>query len=314
MTASLRMARLLSLVPWVADHNGAPVAEVCSRFEITEGQLLSDIELVSMTGVPPYHGGELFEMTVEDGRVWVHLSPSFDRPLRLTPEQGLALVAAGAGLLAVPGADPDGSLARGLRKLAATLGVEPDEMIDVRLGPVAGDVLAVVRQAIDEHRGLHIDYYTYGRDERAERDVDPYRLFVRSGDWYVVAHCHRVGAEKVFRADRIMSASLLDTTFEPPPEPPTGDLFEASAEAARVTLDLPAASRWVAETYPVESVEEHGDGEGAGRLRVTLAVGSRPWLERLLLRVGPEGSVVAGPPDLMDAGATAARRILARYR
>jgi predicted DNA-binding transcriptional regulator YafY len=46
------------------------------------------------------------------------------------------------------------------------------------------------------------------------------------------------------------------------------------------------------------------------RLRVTLRVGERAWLERLLLRAGPDATVVTGDDG---TGATAARRILAVY-
>ncbi len=81
--------------------------------------------------------------------------------------------------------------------------------------------------------------------------------------------------------------------------------------APRVTLELAPAARWVSETYPVDEVTEL-DG---GRQRVRLAVTARPWLERLLVRLGPDARVVAADDaGLVDAGRGAARRILARYR
>src|SRR3954465_9527530 len=128
LTASERLKRLLALLPWGAAHEGPTVDEVCARFSLGAEDLLADVALVSMVGVPPYSPGDLFDIVVEGGRVWVHLSPSFDRALRLTPEEALGLVAAGASLLAVPGADPSGPLARGIAKVAATLGVDADEM------------------------------------------------------------------------------------------------------------------------------------------------------------------------------------------
>ena len=83
--AADRLRRLLSLLPWVAAHRGPTVEEVCARFDLEPDDLLSDVALVSMVGVPPYSPGDLFDVVVEEGRVWVHLSPSFDRSLRLTP-------------------------------------------------------------------------------------------------------------------------------------------------------------------------------------------------------------------------------------
>jgi proteasome accessory factor C len=63
----------------------------------------------------------------------------------------------------------------------------------------------------------------------------------------------------------------------------------------------------VAEQYPVEKVEQL-DG---GRLRVTLVASQPAWLERLLLRLGPHATVVAGDTGL---AAEAARRLLRHYR
>src|SRR3954467_12691951 len=108
ITAADRLRRLLSLLPWAAAHNGPTVEDLCARFELDPDELLNDVALVTMVGVPPYSPGDLFDVVVEEGRLWVPLSPSFDRSLRLTPEEALALVAAGASLLAVPGADTSG--------------------------------------------------------------------------------------------------------------------------------------------------------------------------------------------------------------
>ena len=57
-------------------------------------------------------------------RSTIRLAEYFERPLRLTPAEGLALLAAGRALLAVPGSDADGPLATALDKLDDALGAE----------------------------------------------------------------------------------------------------------------------------------------------------------------------------------------------
>ena len=71
-------------------------------------------------------------------------------------------------------------------------------------------------------------------------------------------------------------------------------------------LDLAPRARWVAEQYPMESVQE----KGKGRLRVTFVVSETAWLERLLLRLGPDATVVSGAEGI---GRAAAERVLACY-
>jgi proteasome accessory factor C len=312
LTASERLRRLLALLPWVAAREGPTVDEVCARFSLDAEDLLADVALVSMVGVPPYSPGDLFDIVVEGGRVWVHLSPSFDRALRLTPEEALGLVMAGASLLAVPGADPDGPLARGLAKLAATLGIDPDETFDVDLGYASAAVLRSLLDASSAKRRVRIDYYAFGRDERRLREVDPYRVYADHGQWYVVGFDHLRGDERVYRVDRVVSIEVLDDTFELRDEAPTLGLFEAKADDPRVVLELAPEAGWVVEVYPVEAVKTMKNG----RIRVTLAISARPWLERLLLRLGPRARVVSvkGDETLANCASEAAARILARYK
>src|SRR5438445_1850010 len=230
ITASDRLKRLLALLPWVAAQQGPTVEEVCARFALSAEDLLSDVALVSMVGIPPDSPGDLFDIVVEGGRVWVHLQPSFDGALRLTPEEALGLVAAGASLQAVPGADPEGPLARGIAKVAATLGVDADDAFDVDLGYASASVLAALQEASAGRRRVRIDYYAHGRDEQTTRDIDPFRVYADHGQWYVVGFDHLRDEERLFRIDRVLSVEPLDEQFEPPDELRSLGLFEARAD------------------------------------------------------------------------------------
>lgn len=314
LTAGDRVRRLLALIPWVAAHpDGVPVDEVCRRFSIERRTLLADLDAMLMVGVDAIGPESFVDVAVDEGRVYVSMAQWFDRPLRLTPEQALALVAAGQGLLGseerAGTASEDGPLARGLAKLAEVLGVEPGEDIHVQLPPAAADTLRTVQDAARSGLRLAIDYYVFGRDEVTHREIDPTHVFADQGAWYVLAWCHTASAERVFRVDRIRSAAPTGATFPPAGAGERPRVFAPDAGAPRVTLDLAHAARWVAAQYPAEDVAEQPDG----CLRVTLAVAGRPWLERLLLRLGPDARVVAADATLAEAGPDAARRVLSRY-
>lgn len=307
VAADERLRRLLALVPWVAAQEGPTVVDVCARFGGTEAELAADLELLFLCGLYPYTPDVLIEADIQDGRVWIRYADYFSRPLRLTPAEGLVLVAAASTLLAVPGTDPDGPLARGLAKLATALGVRPDEVVAVELEPAAPAVLDLLRGAVAEHRQVELTYYAFGRDEWTDRVVDPQGVFTAGGRWYLSAWCHRVEDERLFRVDRVREARLLPTTFTPPAEPPELVVYAPEPGDPRVVLELEPAARWVVEQYPVEDVTERPDG----RCQVRLVASQPAWLERLLLRLGPQARVVEGDED---AAARAAERILARYR
>jgi proteasome accessory factor C len=307
LSADDRLQRLLAIIPWVAARDGPRVDEVCARFGCTEAELVEDLELLFLCGLHPYTPDMLIDVDIADGRVWIRYAEYFSRPLRLTPTEGLALLASGRTVLATAGHDDDGPLARGLDKLAVAMGVDAGEAVEIELGPVAEDLLGTLRAAAGAHRQVEIDYYSFGRDERARRVIDPYAVFSASGQWYVSGWCHRVEDERLFRVDRIASATPLESSFTPPKKTPDLAAYKPGAEDPRVTLELEPSARWVAEQYPVEKVEEV-DG---GRLRVTLVASQPAWLERLLLRLGRRASVVEGDEG---AAAAAARRLLVRYQ
>ncbi len=305
LSADERLHRLLALIPWVAGRDGPPMEDVCTRFGCTQAELVDDLELLFLCGLHPYTPDVLIDVDIADGRVWIRYADYFSRPLRLTPAEGLALLAAGRTVLAASGGDDGGPLARGLDKLARVLGVDARRAVEIELGPVADDLLHTLRDAAAASRQVEIDYYSFGRDERARRVIDPYAVFSAGGQWYVSGWCHRVDDERLFRVDRITAATLLDSGFERPSTPPELAAYRPRPEDPRVTLDLQPSARWVAEQYPVEKVEEVD-----GRLRVTLVASQPAWLERLLLRLGPRATLVEGDPDV---GARAARRLLSRY-
>lgn len=304
--ADQRLGRLLAMVPWVASQDGPTVGDVCSRFGCTEEEVVADLGLLFLCGVHPFTPDTLIDAAVEDGRVWIRFAEWFARPLRLTPAEGLALVASGATLLAVPGTDPEGPLARGLAKLAAVLGVDPDEAVGVELGVAAPEVLAALQEASAGNRQVEIDYYSHGRDASTSRVIDPHQVFHAAGQWYAAAWCHLAGADRVFRVDRVRSATVLDAGFDPRPASSQPAVFTPDPNDPVVVLDLAPAASWVAEEYPVEAVEERA---GGGR-RVRLRISERAWLERLLLRLGHDATVVEGDPKV---AAAAAARVATRY-
>lgn len=319
MGAAERLLRMLSIVPWIEAHDGPTIQEVTARFGIPRKQLLEDLQVLQFVGLPPYTPDMLIEVNQVGDRVWVRLADVFAQPLRLTPDQALALIAAGEALRTAgdPGAGEgdvpeDGPLTTGLRKLARVLGIEPAEAIGIHLGGSRPGVLGTLQQAVKEHEQIEIDYLSYGRDARTTRTVEPHRVFAEGGAWYLRGYCHLAEDVRLFRLDRVVSAERLGVAFTPPDSEDKGEaVFEPDPAAPRVTLALSADAEWVANQYPVERVGRRADG----KLEVTLAISSVGWLEKLLVRLGQHAVVTDdGGSGLADVGRAAARRVLARYR
>ena len=305
-----RLRRMLLMIPWLLEAGGSTVAELAARFGVSEDDIVRDLTLVMCCGVPPYGAEHMITVVLDDdGSVLAWKGPYFTRPMRLTPAEGFAVLAAGRALLAVPGADATGPLATALAKLESALGGAARSVaVDLEAPPL----LPVVRDAVTSRSRLAVEYFSAWRDEVTSRVLDPYVVFSQEGRWYVVAGDSLRGDVRHFRVDRLASAVATGETFEVPPDAPTTPperAFSGGGDVVEVVVVVPASARWVAEAYEPREVEELPDG----RLRLTLMVAGERWLERLLLRVGPD-AVVESPAELTGLGAAAARRLLARYQ
>ncbi len=300
-----RLHRLLVVLPWIMQRGRVQVADVARRFEVDPEELVRDLELAAMCGLPPYTD-ELIDLFVDDGWIEVGIPRLFTRPRRFAPEEGFALVAAGQAALSLPGADRSGPLASALTKLDAALGAAPALTVELEEPLFLPDI----ERARERHERLAITYYSAWRDDVTERTVDPLAVFTSNGRWYVIADDSRSGGERLFRIDRIESAAGTGEQFTPRVvAPPDAVTIATTEDTVVATILVPADARWIVETYPVEGVTDVDDG----RLRVTLVVASPRFLERLLLRVGPRAEVVA-PEEWRDLARRAAERLLARYR
>lgn len=320
ITASHRVRRILAIVPWIAERDGPSFDEITERFAISRDDLAADLDVVFMVGLPPYTPDTLIDVIIEDDRVWIRLGDYFRRPLRLTPAEGLALLAAGDAT--ATGSDTDDPLARGLAKLAAALGVQlgAEGQLDVSLGTAPASLLSELRTAVAGHRLVQLHYYSYARDEHGTRVVEPSRLTAKDGAWYLIAWCHQALDERVFRLDRVASARVLDQTFTPRDDVSVDAGFLAADTDLRVRLHFEPEARWVLEHHLVTDIV----ADSAGGATVTMPVRELPWLVRLLLRLGPdaqvlsvEGAVPDGANSVESVRAAvrdAAARIAARYR
>lgn len=311
LTARERMGRLLAVIPWVVEQDGAPLDEIAARFDYPRPQLVDDLtQVVLFVGVHPFTPDSLIEVDITDDRVQIRYADWFSQPLRLTPEEGARLLTAGRTMLSLGDDEQATPLLRALAKLGMALGEGADSVVDVRLGDAPEATLDTLRRAVADGRQVELDYYTYGRDELTTRRVDPARVFSDHGNWYLHGFCHRADDERVFRVDRIRDARPTDAEITHPLEG-GGASFSPGGDDPRIRLLLAPSASWVVEQYPTETETTLDDG----RREVVMAVSAVPWLERLLLRLGPDAEVLEVddplPPDLTAA---AAARVLARYR
>ncbi|HVW80219.1 MAG TPA: WYL domain-containing protein [Mycobacteriales bacterium] len=308
------LPRLLALVPWLLTHPDTSVGDVAKEFGVSEAQIRADVNLLWMCGLPGYGPGDLIDVTWSGDRVTLSNAETIERPLRLTPDEALALISALRALSGVPGIVSTDAIDRALAKLeAAAGGTTPADKIVAASAAVADTtVVTTITDAVAKSRRVHLRYWVPARDEATERDVDPIRLFTSDGAAYLSGWCRAVEDLRTFRLDRVLEARLLDDPIDVPDEVRARafdtELFTPSPDDPLVTFSLDPAARWAADYYQCETVEERGDGG----LIVTLRARDEAWVRRLALGLAGVAALT-DPPELAQQVRSAAVAALSAY-
>jgi len=313
--------RLLSILLLLQTRGRVTAGELAERLDVSVRTIYRDIEALSTAGVPVYaergrHGG-------------IELLAGFRTDVTgLTADESRALfVLAAQGAHAALGLDA--ALGSALRKVMAALPAPHRPAADVTarrilvdatrwLGGPQPDVdLDVLREAVFADRRLRLCYRHGGTGEARTYTVDPYGLVAKAGVWYLVAD--RRATPRLFRADRVRSARILDAPVRRRPgveladvwtelrrrveERPGGLHVTARVRRDRLGLFLRITAPWLA-----ERPDDPGDGEWV-TVRLSYGVLGEA---RGLLQFGDQVEVVS-PPEVRAELARAAASVTRLY-
>ncbi len=193
---------------------GAPgrrtARELAGHFEVSVRTIERDIGALQEAGVP------IFADTGRTGGYTIDKARTLP-PMNFTPAEAVAVGIA----LGRAGGSPFARSARtALLKIVAAMsaadGAEARELAErihflVPEDGGEGAVPAVVEEAVATRRVVRI---TYGDRNGAEtrRDVEPVAFVSGAHSWYFIGWCRLREGPRLFRADRIRDASLLEET------------------------------------------------------------------------------------------------------
>ncbi|WP_326726024.1 YafY family transcriptional regulator [Streptomyces sp. NBC_00243] len=207
----MKSDRLLSILLLLQTRGRVPARELADRLEVSVRTIYRDVEALSASGVPVYaergrHGG-------------IELLAGFRTDVTgLTADESRALfILAAQGAHAALGLDA--ALGSALRKVMAALpaphrpaaeATSRRVLVDAtrwKGGPQPAVDLDVLQDAVFADRRLRLRYRHSGAAEPSTYTVDPYGLVSKAGVWYLIAD--RRGRPRLFRVDRVRSATLL---------------------------------------------------------------------------------------------------------
>jgi predicted DNA-binding transcriptional regulator YafY len=302
-TAQAQLERILYILPAAARGSGIPIAQLAAELGVEPATVLRDLEAVTARAFyHPAGSTDAFTIMIDRGRVRVDTRHEFDRPVRLTPREALAL---GLGLR-VLATDVDEGRRGDILGLAERLegelvtpdvldGVDDVEFEDgFMLGFDDDGFRGVVADAIELGRMCTLWYLKPGDLAPMHRTVAPYRLVHANGTWYVAALDTEREGMRFFRMDRVLDATLSEDAAPPPPGELQDMLRGGAPYIARDEVEVsvrysPRVARWVMEHAPA-CVEEDGS------VVVTHRVADPRWIVRHVLQYAGDAVIEAPEP------------------
>lgn len=311
-----KLTFLLSLVPYLMDHDRVSVTEAAAHFGVTKDQIREAVRLIGVSGVPgetaQYQHGDLFDIAWDDLEendqiVLTNLVAIDDSP-RFSAREAAALIAGLQYLSGLPEHADRSTISSLMSKLARGATGSPSE---VAVEASETDMtLALIRDSVERGTAIEFDYLN-SRGELERRTVDALRVESVDADWYLRGWCHLREAVRTFRIDRISEPALTDEamTFGADDVVLPDTLFEGSADDLMVTIDVASAAAPLLADYVRDGSTTT---EINGRLRTSVRVSHYHGLKRLIASM-PGVATVIEPTEAREVVAAWAAAGAARY-
>src|SRR5262249_20387550 len=150
--AQSQVERMLALVPYLRERDGIAVDDVARDFGVKPAQIVKDLNVLWFCGLPNSVTGDMIDIDMEalegDGVVKLPTADYLTRPLRLAPNEALALLVALRALRSVSRPAERDAVDRAIKKLEAASGdvSEQAAAVELHLDPVD----TAIREAVEE--------------------------------------------------------------------------------------------------------------------------------------------------------------------
>ena len=237
-----KAARLLDLVPFISTHQGIALSELAQEFNLTESELLGDLNTLWMCGLPGYTPLELIDLEFDSGYVSIRNAEVLQR-VRLLTKQELVIILLGLDILQ-SSIDPKrkdlsdaiSGLMSKIKKIVGNVATA---------SPIVDSAhRAIITQAISRRLDLVVSYHSTIRDAISERVITPLELSLDHGFEVLEAYCQSAEGFRTFRLDNMRSVQLSGSSVNIPESPEGSDYqwqliiksrFRTSSERFRST-------------------------------------------------------------------------------
>lgn len=207
--AALRAIRLLDLVPYIVAHPGISITELAKEFSISRDEVLKDLNLLFLCGLPGYTPLELIDISFDEESVVIRDPQNLAAPRNLNePEALIARIALAALEESTPRTAAAYPQIVALReKIAKAFSSSiPASAITFTLDKERA-TLEAIEGAIKQELDLEITYNNVTKDSSSRRSITPISIIAEDKRTLLSAYCHSAKALRTFNLAQISEVS-----------------------------------------------------------------------------------------------------------
>jgi predicted DNA-binding transcriptional regulator YafY len=269
-----RVIRVLDLVPFILENPGIEITALAKKFSVSEKQVLADLELIFMCGLPGYTPYELIDLAFEDGVVTVIDPQVLDKPRVFNEVEAVVL---NLGLAIIKNAINDPSQIKSIEDLQQKIGAKFSSISEISFSTSKPAFYDLVSDAISRNEGLNLRYNSISRDKVSDRVVVPKRIYLAQGNFYFIAIDTNSNQERHYRMDLIVNCEISNSVSGN--NPSIADVEES------FEFKLQTTNKYLTERYSdlFTGVSQKGDVyQAVGRMS------NSQWLKRLVISNAPD--------------------------
>lgn len=301
-SAALRAIRLLDLVPYIVAHPGISITELAKEFSITRDEVLKDLNLLFLCGLPGYTPLELIDISFDEESVVIRDPQNLAAPRNLNESEALiariALAALEESTPRTAAAYPQIVALR--EKIAKAFSSSiPASAITFTLDKERA-TLEAIEAAIMQELDLEITYNNVTKDSSSRRSITPISIIAEDKRTLVSAYCHSAKALRTFNLAQISEVST-------------------KARIVRADLERLEDSRGSSAEVIIKSEDSSFLSENASSLKelskscYQIDIFQPEWIVRSVL-AGADSIELAKPLELRAEIAERANRALLAYK
>jgi len=300
--AALRAIRLLDLVPYIVAHPGISITELAKVFSISRDEVLKDLNLLFLCGLPGYTPLELIDISFDEESVVIRDPQNLAAPRNLNESEALI---ARIALAALEESTPKTSAAYpqiiALReKIAKAFSSSiPASAITFTLDKERA-TLEAIENAIKQELDLEMTYNNMTKDSSSRRSITPISIIAEDKRTLVSAYCHSAKALRTFNLAQISEVSTKE-------------------RSTRTDLERLEDSRGSSAEVIIKSEDSRFVSENASSLKeiskscYQIDIFQPEWIVRSVL-AGADSLELAKPLELRAEIAERANRALLAYK